>query len=135
MERPTGITAIAAAFFLFAGYLCAVGALLLFAPDTISIRSAPFMYGREFTGPQSAFLMAAGWGLVAWGLLQVQNWARWSAIALMVIEIIAGIPAVSASATGLNWRLASYGGEMLARVVAVFFLIQSPDVIAAFKGR
>jgi hypothetical protein len=135
MERPPGINVIAVVFFLFAGYLVAVGAILLFAPDAISIRSTPFMYGRELTGPQSAFLVGAGWALVGWGLYQVRNWARWSALVLLVVGIAASVPAVSAAATDLNWRFAWYGGQLMAKVVAVWYLTRSPEVIDAFSGR
>ena len=92
------------------------------------------MYGRELAGPQSAFLVAAGWGLVGWGLFQIRNWARWSALVLMVLGIAAGIPAVSAAATDLNWRLAWYGGLMMAKIVAAWYLARSPEAIEAFKG-
>ena len=91
------------------------------------------MYGRELAGAQTAFLVGAGWALVAWGLYQVRNWARWSAVVLMVLGIVAGIPAVSAAASDLNWRLAWYGGLMMAKIVAVWFLTRSPDAIEAFK--
>jgi hypothetical protein len=136
MERPVGITIIGAAFFLVAGYLVAVGAIELLAPGTISpAMRAPFMYGRELAGPQSAILVGAGWALVGWGLFQIRNWARWSALVLMVLGVAAGIPAVSAAATDLNWRLAWYGGQMMAKVVAAWYLAQAPDVIEAFQGR
>jgi hypothetical protein len=135
MERPAGVTVIAFAFFLVAGYLFTVGAIELVTPGTISPNmGAPFMYGRELAGPQSAFLVAAGWGLVGWGLLQTRNWARWCAVVLMVLGVAAGIPAVSAAATDLNWRLAWYGGLMMAKIVAVWFLTQAADVVEAFKA-
>ena len=130
------MTAIAGAFFVVAGYLFAAGAIEVVAPGTISpTMRAPFMYGRELAGPQSATLVGAGWALVGWGLLQIRNWARWSAMVLLVLGVVESIPAVSAAATDLNWRLAWYGGQMMAKVVAVWFLAQSPDVIEAFKGR
>jgi hypothetical protein len=111
MERPAGVTVIGGTFFLVAGYLFVVGTIELAALGTIapSMR-APFMYGRELAGPQSAFLVGAGWALVGWGLWQVRNWARWSTIVLMVIGIAGGIPAVSAAAVdpgmaaGVVWR-------------------------------
>jgi hypothetical protein len=93
------------------------------------------MYGRELAGPQSAFLVAAGWALVGRGLFQIHNWARWTAIVLMVLGVAGGIPTVSAAATGLNWRLAWYGGLMIAKVAAIWYLIFGPDAVEAFKGR
>ena len=93
------------------------------------------MYGRELAGPQSAFLVGAGWALVGWGLLQLGNWARWCAFVLMVLGVAAGVPAVSSAATDLNWRLLWHGGQMIAKVAAAWYLAQSSDVIEAFKAR
>jgi hypothetical protein len=77
MERPVGVTMIAVVFLLVAAYLFVVGVIEVVAPGTISpSMRAPFMYGRELAGPQSAFLVGAGWALVGWGLFQVRNWAR-----------------------------------------------------------
>lgn len=125
---------IASLFFLVAAYLLVMGLAEVVSPGFMeTMRGNGVTYGRELDGPQTAISVGAGWALVGWGLYRLKNWARWSAVVLMVIGVIAGIPAVSAAATGLNWRLAWHGGEMLARVIALFFLIQSPDVIAAFK--
>lgn len=134
MQRPASVTVIAGALFLVAGYLFAIGATELVAPDAISMRAMPFLYGRELAGAQSALLVGAGWGLVAWGLFKLRNWTRWSAVVLLVIGVVAGVPAVSAAATGLNWRLAWYGGQMMARVAAIWFLTQSADVVEAFHA-
>lgn len=136
MERPPAITAIAIIFFAIAAYLWVVGAIELVAPGTIapSMR-APFMYGRELAGPQTAFLVGAGWALVGWGLFQLRNWARWTAVVLLVLGIADSIPTVSAAATGLNWRLAWYGGQMMVKVIMVWYLLQAPDAIEAFKQK
>jgi hypothetical protein len=136
MERPTGVTILASAFFLTAGYLFAVGVIEFVAPGAISpltMRHAPFMYGRELDGPRSAVLVSAGWALVGWGLIKVQNWARWAAVVLMVLGIAAGIPAVSAASINPGWRLAWYGVQMMAKVAAVWYLVFAPDAIEAFN--
>lgn len=136
MERPPVITAIAIAFFAIAAYLWVVGAIEFAAPGTISPSlRAPFMYGRELAGPQTAFLVGAGWALVAWGLYQLRLWARWTAVVLLVLGIIAGIPAVSAASIDPGWRLAWYGGQMMAKVVAAWYLLQAPDAIEAFQQK
>jgi hypothetical protein len=93
------------------------------------------MYGRELAGPQSAFLVGAGWGLVAWGLFQVRNWARWCAVVLLVLGVAAGIPAVSAASVDPGWRLLWYGGEMMAKVAAIWYLVFAPDAGHGFRGR
>jgi len=135
MERPVGLSAIAGAFFLVAGYLCVVGVIEFTAPGTISpAMRAPFMYGRELAGPQSAILVGAGWAMVGWGLRRVQNWARWAAVVLMVLGIAAGVPAVSAASIDPGWRLVWYGGQMMAKVVAVWYLVFAPDAREAFRA-
>lgn len=136
MERPAGVTGIAVAFFLVAGYLFTAGVIETVSPGAISpAMRAPFMYGRELAGPQSAILVGGGWGLVGWGLLQVRGWARWCALVLMVLGIVAGIPAVSASSVKPGWRLAWYGGQMMVKVIAAWYLARAPDAIDAFRGR
>jgi hypothetical protein len=136
MERPAGLTAIAVTFFVVAAYLFTVGVIEFIAPGTISpAMRAPFMYRRELAGPQSAILVGAGWGLVGWGLFQIQNWARWSALVLIALGIVAGIPAVSAASIDPGWRLAWYGGQMMAKVVAAWYLIFAPDVVEVFKAQ
>ncbi len=136
MERPTGVTAIAGAFFLVAGYLIAVGVIEFVAPGTISpSMRAPFMYGRELAGPQSAVLVGAGWAMVGWGLWRIQNWARWAAVVLMVLGIAEGIPAVSAASIDPGWRLVWYGGQMMVKVVAAWYLLFAPDAREAFQRR
>lgn len=135
MERPASLKAIAIAFFLVAGYLIAAGVIEFVAPGTISpSMRAPFMYGRELAGPQSALLVGAGWALVGWGIYRVENWARWAAVVLMVLGIAAGVPAVSAASIDPGWRLAWYGGQMMAKVVAAWYLIFAPDAREAFRG-
>jgi hypothetical protein len=135
MVRPTGITAIAGAFYLVAGYLCVVGVIEIAAPGTISpSMRAPFMYGRELAGPQSAVLIGAGWALVGWGLYRIESWARWAAAVLLVLGIGEGIPAVSAASIDPGWRLVWYGGQMLAKVVAVWYLVFGPDAVDAFRN-
>lgn len=136
MERPLGITAIAGAFYLVAAYLCAVGVIEFAVPGTISpSMRAPFMYGRELAGPESAIFVGAGWALVGWGLMRVENWARWAALVLLAIGIVEGIPAVSAASIDPGWRLAWYGGQMMAKVVGIWYLTMAPDAITAFKER
>ena len=104
-------------------------------PGAISptMRHAPFIYGRELDGPQSAVLVSAGWALVGWGLMKIQNWARWAAVVLMVLGIAAGIPAVSAASINPGWRLAWYGGQMMAKVAATWYLVFAPDAVEAFR--
>ncbi len=135
MERPASVTAIAALFFLVAGYLVAIGIIELVAPGTLSTLGTGVKHGRELTGPQAALSVGAGWALVAWGLYRLRNWARWCAILLMVIGVAGSVPAVSAAARDLTWRFFLYGFQIMVRVVIAWYLAASPEVIEAFKRK
>ncbi len=132
MERPASVTVIAALFFLVAGYLVTVGIIELVAPGALMTLGTGVTYGRELTGPQTAISVGAGWALVGWGLYRLGNWARWCAIVIMVIGIAGSVPAVSAAARDLTWRFFFYGVQIMARVVIAWYLVASPELIAAF---
>jgi hypothetical protein len=133
MERPSSVTVIAALFCLVAAYLVTIGIVELVAPGTLSLTlGAGVTYGRELTGPQTALSVGAGWALVGWGLYRLRNWARWCAILLMVIGIAGSVPAVSAAARDLSWRFFFYGAQVMVRVVIVWYLAASPELVGAF---
>jgi hypothetical protein len=136
MERPLSVTAIAALFFLVAGYLVTIGLIELVAPGTLSMTlGAGVTYGREQNGPQTALSVGAGWALVGWGLYRVRNWARWCAILLMVIGVAGSVPAVSAAARDLTWRFFFYGVQIMARIVVAWYLAASPELVEAFARK
>ena len=132
MERPASVTLISALFFLVAGYLVAVGIIEFVAPGTLSMTLAGVTYGRELTGPETALSVGAGWALIGWGLYRLRNWARWCAMALMVIGVAGSVPAVSAAARDITWRFFFYGAQIMVRVVIAWYLVASPEVIEAF---
>ncbi len=133
MERPASVTVIAALFFLVAGYLATIGLIDWVAPGTLAMtRAAGVTYGRELTGPQTALSVGAGWALVGWGLYRLHNWARWCAILIMAIGIAGSVPAVSAAARDLTWRFWFYGAQIMVRVVIVWYLAASPELVEAF---
>jgi hypothetical protein len=133
MERPASVTVIASLFFLVAGYLAAIGIIELLAPGTVSMRLGEgITYGRELTGPQAALSVGAGWALVGWGLFRLHNWARWCAIVILVLGIAGSVPAVSAAARDLGWRFFAYGVQILVRIVIVWYLTASPELVDAF---
>jgi hypothetical protein len=136
MERPLSVTAIAALFFLVAGYLVTIGLIELVAPGTLSMTlGAGVTYGRELNGPQTALSVGAGWALVGWGLYRLRNWARWCAILLMVIGVAGSVPAVSAAARDLTWRFFFYGVQIMARIVVAWYLAASPELVEAFARK
>lgn len=95
MKRPDGVTIIAIYHFL-SGALGLIGgcAILVFAvlPVVLNVEDPAGLFWALF-GLGIGFLVAAGSGIVSlivgWGLLQLQNWARWVAIVLAVLGLCA----------------------------------------------
>ena len=134
MQRPVGVTAIAAVFFLAGIYLWAVGIVKLLAPNAISLMSgAPFMYGLELAGPYMALLVGSGWAVVGWGLFRLHNWARWAAMLVLTIGIAWLVPKISMAEIGgpILW----YGLQIALRAAAAWYLAQAPAVVDAFVGK
>jgi hypothetical protein len=134
MERPAGITGIAVLFFLATIYLCAIGAVKLLAPDAISLMAGRhFMYGLELAGPYMTLLVGGGYALVGWGLFRLQNWARWAAMAVMVVGVAALVPKISLAELGVPvlW----YGLLIALRVAVGWYLAQAPPVIDSFSRK
>ncbi len=135
-DRPASVSAIAGLFFLVAAYLIAIGVADIISPGTLSsVRGTGIAYGRELTGPQTAISVGLGWALVGWGLLQLRSWARWCAVAIMVLGIAGSVPAVSAAARTLGWGFLWTGSQLMLRVVITWYLLQSPEVAEAFKRK
>lgn len=133
MQRPFGVTVISVVFFLAAIYLFAIGVVKLIAPEAISLMSgAQFMFGLELAGPYMALLIGSGWALVGWGLFRLHNWARWAAMAVMVIGVAWLVPRISMAQLGIPifW----YGLQIVVRVAIGWFLAQAPAVVDAFTG-
>ena len=134
MERPAGITGIAILFFLTAIYLWAIGALKLLAPEAISLmRGAPLMYGLELAGPYMALLVGGGYALVGWGLFRLHNWARWAAMAVMVLGVWSLVSRISMAEIGV--AILWYGLQIALRVAVGWYLAQAPAVIDSFMKK
>ena len=134
MQRPAGVTAIAALFGLAAIYLWTIGMVKLLAPDAISLMSgASLMYGLELAGPYMALLVGTAWALVGWGLFRLHNWARWTAMLVMTIGIAWLVPKISMAEIGVPilWS----GLQIALRAAAAWYLAQAPAVIDSFARK
>jgi|ERR1700722_2998389 hypothetical protein len=134
MQRPAGVTAIAALFGLAAIYLWTIGMVKLLAPNAISLMSgASLMYGLELAGPYMALLVGTGWALVGWGLFRLHNWARWAAMLVMTIGIAWLVPKISMAEIGVPilWS----GLQIALRAAAAWYLAQAPAVIDSFARK
>jgi hypothetical protein len=128
VERPAGVTAVAAAFFLPGAYLLVVGLIMLARPGVVSMAAgAALLGGRELAGPYM-FLLAAGIGVtVALGLWWLQRWARWLAILIAMIGVVLLLPSVSSAMLDLRIAGLARGGlGTILRVMIVWYLLQEP---------
>jgi multidrug transporter EmrE-like cation transporter len=128
VERPAGVTAVAAAYFLSGAYLLVVGLIMLVRPGVVSMAAgAPLLGGLELAGPYM-FLLAGGVCVtVALGLWWLHRWARWLAILIAIISVIMLLPSVSSAM--LDFRIArlAWGGlGTILRVLIVWYLFQEP---------
>jgi hypothetical protein len=134
MQRPAGVTAIAALFGLAAIYLWTIGMVKLLAPNAISLMSgASLMYGLELAGPYMALLVGTGWALVGWGLFRLHNGARWAAMLVMTIGIAWLVPKISMAEIGVPilWS----GLQIALRAAAAWYLAQAPAVLDSFARK
>ena len=128
VERPAGVTAVAAAYFLSGAYLLVVGLIMLVRPGVVSMAAgAPLLGGLELAGPYM-FLLAGGVCVtVALGLWWLHRWARWLAILIAIISVIMLLPSVSSAMLDFRIVRLAWGGlGTILRVLIVWDLLQEP---------
>jgi multidrug transporter EmrE-like cation transporter len=128
VERPAGVTAVAAAYFLSGAYLLVVGLIMLVRPGAVSMEAgAPLLGGLELAGPYM-FLLAGGvCVIVALGLWRLHRWARWLAILIAIISVIMLLPSVSSAMLDFRIVRLAWGGlGTILRVLIVWYLFQEP---------
>jgi hypothetical protein len=135
MQRPSGVTLTAILFFLAAGYLFVIGALMLTRPGMVSMRlGEPLLHGLELAGPFMFLVVGAIGAIIGWGLLRINYWARWAAIVAAIAGVVMLVPSVSAAAVDFGWSLLWAGLGVIVRVAVVWYFLQEP-VRAAFTKR
>ena len=132
---PAGVKVIAFVFFLAAAYLALIGAIMLAAPGTVSMAlGAPLLNGLELAGPYTFLLMSGVGGLIGWGLLRLNDWARRVAIVVGLIGLVMLIPSVSAAAVDFRASLLWAGLGIIVRVMIIWYLYQEPITQAFTKN-
>ena len=73
------------------------------------------------------------YGIVAWGLFRLQNWARWIAMLVVAFSLAPLVPKISMAELGVPvlW----YGLQIAVRVAAAWYLAQAPSVLDAFTAK
>jgi hypothetical protein len=124
---PTGVAAIAIAFFVASVYLGLIGLIMLASPGAASMAlGAPLLGGLELAGPYM-FLLTAGIGaLIGWGLLRLNSWARRAAVAVAFVGVFMLVPVVSTAAVDFRASLLWGGLGIVVRVIVVWYLFQEP---------
>jgi hypothetical protein len=128
VERPAGVKAIAGAFILAAAYLLTVGLITLARPGLLSMRTGTQLLGGfALAGPYAFLLTAFLSAVVALGLWQLDNWARWMAILIAVAGIVMLVPSVSSAVVFFRFgRLAWGAAGVMLRTMIVWYLFQEP---------
>lgn len=122
-------------FFVAGSYLAIVGAVMRILPGSISMTAgSPLLNGLELSGPYMFLFAGAFGGLIGFGLLKLNNWARRAAIIVSLLGMIMLVPTVSAAATSFSASLWWNGLGVVVRVVIVWYLWQAP-VTQVFEKR
>jgi hypothetical protein len=125
MQRPIGVTVIATLFSLIAGYLGALGLIMLLSPGAVSMSlGAPLLHGLQLLGPYMFLLTAAVAAAVAVGLFRLNNLARRAAIAICFAGMIMLLPKVSADAANFGPSFFLAGSMVVIRMMIVWYLWQ-----------
>jgi hypothetical protein len=134
MERPGGVTAIAFYYLVIAAYACLFGALKLITSGTFTLMvGAPLWNELEFYGAYYALAGGIVWGLIGWGLLKLQKWARWAGMLGMVPAIFLLVAPISMVKIGIH--LLWYGFLIALHAAAGFYLAQAPTAVDAFAAK
>jgi hypothetical protein len=126
VERPPGVSAVAAAFFLAGAYLLIMGLTILVRPGIIGMSAgAALMGGLELAGPYMFLLLAGVAIAVAFGLWRLHRWARWTAILLALIGLVMLVPSVSSAVFDFRLARLAWGGlGVVVRTMIVWYLLQ-----------
>ena len=125
VERPRGVTFIAAIFFLASAYLIALGFVRLANPDAVPLSfGAPLLHGLELAGPYAFLMAGAAATLIGFGLLRLNNLARRAAIVVCAAGIVMLIPKVSAAASDISLKFFAAGSMIVFRMMIVWYLWQ-----------
>jgi hypothetical protein len=134
MQRPLAVTVIGC-FFLLAGvYLCAISAVILITPSAVqTMQALPFVSVLESVSPYLTLIVGTVWAIIAWGLFQLRDWARFvstlvlgAGIAWMLVTLL--LHRHSA------WRIFLACFEITWRSAALWYLL-APTTIDRFTAR
>jgi hypothetical protein len=114
-------------------YLCSIAAMMLGAPGAIStLRVVPFVHALKSVSPFFTLVIGIGWALIAWGLFQMRDWARFTATLLLGIGVVWAL-SILVLQRHSNRQIVVACFEIVLRVSAIWYLL-APSVIDAFRA-
>src|SRR5262249_9794522 len=125
MRRPIGITALAVYFF-YEGISLLLFIFLDLRMGRISVRSP--LLCAVMLGVVVPLLMCNGLGLTGWGLLRLQNWARVTAMLVIVVAMGARLPLFLLRTYHFNLSFLLHLTEFLVDIFVVWYLFRSATV-------
>ena len=88
---------------------------------------APLLFGLELAGPYMFLLLGAVGGLIGWGVLRTNNWARRAAALAAMVGILLLVPRVSGDLIAMQFENLALGGfQIIVRVIVAWYLYQGP---------
>ena len=110
MPRPTGVTVIGCVFLGAGVYLSSIAMIVLVAPKALStLRALPLLYLIKLMKPYAPLVMGLIWTVVAWGLWQLRNWARFTPTRLLGIGVASALPIFVLDGHDSTWRTLGFG--------------------------
>jgi hypothetical protein len=133
---PAGVRTIAALFFVCGIYLAALGLTMLARPGLISMSTgAPLLFGLELAGSYMFLLIALAAGVIAWGLMGLNNLIRHAAILAAIAGVVMLVPSVSGAVVMVQLKPLALGGlGIIIRVMVAWYLSQG-HIADQFKAQ
>ncbi len=124
---PVGVRAIAALFALCGIYLATIGLTMLARPGLLSMSTgAPLLFGLELAGPYMFLLIGLAAGVIAWGLMRLNNLIRHAAVLAAIAGVVMLVPSVSGAVVMVQLKPLALGGlGIIIRVMVAWYLSQA----------
>jgi hypothetical protein len=133
MRRPFWISLIGAIVLAMGVYLSAMAVVLMAMPRAVPVlRRFPLLHGLRFASPYFSLLVGVVWCWIGWGLLELRNWARVTAAALLGIGVVWELLPILQNRVHSGWRELAMILEIALRSAAAVYLM-SLDVVDLFE--
>jgi hypothetical protein len=134
MERPVFVTVIGVYYLLAGVYACGFVALKLITSGSFYLPpGAPGWIMFEFVSRWYPLTIGGLCWFIGWGLMRLQEWARWLGMVGMAPAIILLVAPISIAPIGM--RLILFGLLIALHAAAGFYLAMAPTALDAFAKK